>query len=809
MNRALYAQLQERLRTDDGVDEAHSKLVLAAAHGSASLERLLVSGNFQDAAEVAAPIKPKGVVLKSVSVAGFRGIGPRRTIELKPGPGLTLVLGRNGSGKSSFAEGLEVLLTGDCSRWIGRPKVWREGWQNMHGPDSPEVQAEFLLEGSPTPISIRRNWTSDKLEDGQLASSLTPGWDLALQTYRPFLSYSELAGLVNQEPSKLHDGLSAILGLGDLVECEKVLKEARLPREKEAKICTERAKTLQVRLDSVADTRAVVCRDALTGKKWKLDVIEEQLAGEGSEGLSELSNLRDLASLHVPDVAGVVAQLDQFQTRLVDSQSDRATNALETADLLEQALNWYTRHVIGDAVGDATCGAAPEGLACPVCGTLGALTHEWSSRTTAELERLRAAAVELQQIRRDQADLTRSAQALCAPPPTVLSATLPGFDLTLALERWMAWSAAPSDLVSIRGHLIQNRAALVEAVAPVVEQARTELDKRHSEWKPLALELASWLAQARMVEAERDIVKSLTSAEKWLKKISEDLRNERLQPVAQAAMGYYSQLRQDSNVLLHGIALEGVATQRRVALDVQVDDVGGAALGVMSQGELNALALSLFLPRATLPESPFRFVVIDDPVQAMDPAKVDGLARVLESAARTHQVVVFTHDARLFESVRRQAIDATVISVTRREKSIVELRVDLDPVSRSLSDAADLARTDKIDQKVAARVVPRFCRDAVEAALAEVVRRNMFALGRRHAEIEEQLGQAKTLNKLAALAFCGDSRRVPEAQNRIRNLGGGSWSTFASLNSGAHDAHIGDLESLVRDTRDLVACMRR
>ena len=70
-----------------------------------------------------------------------------------------------------------------------------------------------------------------------------------------------------------------------------------------------------------------------------------------------------------------------------------------------------------------------------------------------------------------------------------------------------------------------------------------------------------------------------------------------------------------------------------------VDGVAGAALGVMSQGELHALALSLFLPRATLAESPFRFVVIDDPVQSMDPARVDGLAKALEDIARTRQVL--------------------------------------------------------------------------------------------------------------------------------------------------------------------------
>ncbi len=52
-------------------------------------------------------------------------------------------------------------------------------------------------------------------------------------------------------------------------------------------------------------------------------------------------------------------------------------------------------------------------------------------------------------------------------------------------------------------------------------------------------------------------------------------------------------------------------------------------LGVMSQGELHSLALSLFLPRATVDESPFRFVLIDDPVQAWTRRRSTGWRRVL------------------------------------------------------------------------------------------------------------------------------------------------------------------------------------
>ena len=91
-----------------------------------------------------------------------------------------------------------------------------------------------------------------------------------------------------------------------------------------------------------------------------------------------------------------------------------------------------------------------------------------------------------------------------------------------------------------------------------------------------------------------------------------------------------------------------------VALKVTVDGKDAEALGVMSQGELHSLALSLFLPRATLPDSPFRFICVDDPVQSMDPARVEGLARVLpyligrrkgRQGADTRAVRMFPRDA--------------------------------------------------------------------------------------------------------------------------------------------------------------------
>src|ERR1700690_844898 len=80
--------------------EDATELLLAAFESEESLSGQL-SGEAAahpsaDPAGVAAP-EPAGAYLQSLTVSGFRGIGEPATLRLQPGPGLTVVVGRNGS----------------------------------------------------------------------------------------------------------------------------------------------------------------------------------------------------------------------------------------------------------------------------------------------------------------------------------------------------------------------------------------------------------------------------------------------------------------------------------------------------------------------------------------------------------------------------------------------------------------------------------------------------------------------------------------------------------------------------------------
>ncbi len=151
----------ERL-SDSGLPGRAEELVMAALLGDDELSAVL-SGNGETASQpipgpASEATEPASVYLRSVVVEGFRGIGPEAALRLEPGPGLIVVAGRNGSGKSSFAEAAELVLTGDNKRWSGRGPVWRAGWRNLHAPGKSRICVELAVDGQAGVTRVSREW---------------------------------------------------------------------------------------------------------------------------------------------------------------------------------------------------------------------------------------------------------------------------------------------------------------------------------------------------------------------------------------------------------------------------------------------------------------------------------------------------------------------------------------------------------------------------------------------------------------------------------------------------------------------------
>ncbi|MFF2088763.1 AAA family ATPase [Nocardia sp. NPDC058176] len=805
------------LAADPAVEERVAEFVLSALTEVDSDSAAIDSGD-------------TGVFLRSITVQGFRGIGAEATLRLNPGPGLTLVVGRNGSGKSSFAEAAEFALTGGNRRWDGRSTAWREGWRNLHEPELASIEVELLTTGAEPDLAISTRWDSRaELTDARWTERRgtappvpvdAAGRRQRLDLYRPFLSYSELGALVDGKPSDLFDALHRLLGLDELAGVAEQIRLRKLELERAVKDSRQDRLDLLTALADVDDDRARRVAELLRAPEPDLDAVAAAVAGSvvGADGPEAL---RAVLRLTLPDAAEVAAAAH----RLTDATADLTRHATTDAEADLRVLELLTSAREHVALA-GTC-------ACPVCGR-GDLDTDWLTAADLEIAHRGGRLAALRAARAEFDAALAAARALPTAVPAELASDRHGqADPTARIaashraagssdslterretvrglwSEWVALAAVEFD-DTLPDRISAVHAGLSAELAALQRDTRSELERLDAVWSPLVPRILAWLDPARAVAADADELRVVRKAADWLKSATATIRGERMRPLEETARWVWSTLRQQSNVELGAIRLQGNAgTARRVLLDVTVDEVDGAALGVMSQGELHALGLSLFLPRATVAHSPFRFVMIDDPVQAMDPAKVDGLARVLAEVARSRQVVVFTHDERLAEAVRRMQLDATVLEVQRRDRSVVEVRVTGDPVRRYLDDARSLLRTPQLPPAIADELVATCCRSAIEAAGLAKARRQLLALGLDHAEVERRVRNAHTTRAMITLAIMGTGARVDDLNKHLSAVGG-RWlvGVLRDATAGAHVPINRPMRELISDTERFITWLR-
>ncbi|MDR7304214.1 AAA family ATPase [Haloactinomyces albus] len=696
--------------------------------------------------------EPAGAFLSAIEVTGFRGVGPTATLELTPGPGLTIVAGRNGSGKSSFAEALELALTGYSYRWKKKNSVvWQQNWRNIHDGASPAIRVRLAEEGAgATTVGVDwpksamltecSTWTQRHGKSREAGTS-SLGWGNALELHRPILSYDELGGLLEAGPSELHDALANLLGLEQLSDATQRLRAAVKRLREPEKTAKSLREALIPHLEACTDERAVEVRELLRKRKPDLNRIQELVTGTGTRSDGALTRLQELAHAWVPPQQEVDDAVGALRSTLAE-ELILLENSLLGEDhrtvLLRQALEFQHQH-----------GETP----CPVCGE-GTLDDEWGKRVLAQLNEDEARLAAARQARDAVHHRARHLRELVARVPTPTAPRdIELSTLTRAQAAHARWMQPPDDNSALADHVAASYAELAEAVSALRDEAATALAEREDAWAPLAEQVATWLGHARTAHEQADTLARVKKAHTWLKGNSNDLRNQRLEPLAERAREIWAQLRQESNVDLGSITLEGSGPRRKVSLHADVDGEQTGALGVMSQGELHALALALFLPRATMPESPLRFVLLDDPVQAMDPTKVDGFVQVLSRIARDRQVIVFSHDDRLPEAARRTGAHARILEVTRGKGSVVTTTPGSDPAHHYIGDARALAKDPEVAPEVKARVLPGLCRMAVEAAARDVFLYRRYATGAAKVDTEDTWNATTRVKPRVSLAL--------------------------------------------------------
>lgn len=782
-----------------GLADRAKEFALAALDGSDSLAMLLSGGETAQPEIGTSPNAPvSSVWLERLRVAGFQGIGQQVEIEFSPQPGLTLLIGRNGAGKSSIAEALQIAITRTSSRWEGKTKAWKDGWRNLHAATEPFVETDFHIEDSAEPLIIRADWSgtssTPKVTARRGSTPVTDedlGWDEVLDVYRPFLAYTELGALLGGKSTVAHDALMRGLNLSELDSAIKALRAEASNRSRAWTAVLDRAEDLRSLLEQHDDPRAARCAAALSTREPQLQVIAEVLSGSDPKAAEDRETLRSGATTRPVDLQAVeraARELDEAAEGLAALQGTEAARDLGIAELLERAMTFHSHH------GDSTC---------PVCGD-GRLDGEWLERASHEERALRTRASAATSAERR---LELAQRALDQTLPTTLPPLGALVQLGIEVEgplRGLELLIAVRNISDDRERAAQaiDRATAVDAAFAAIRAAAEAAMQAHDDvWRELHPKVVAWFQIAREAEQEHRWYEPMKSAQKTLEEILDELRAERWAPIAASVVELWQELRINSNVEIGTPRLTGSGTSRRIDYELSVDGTENAALGVMSQGELTALALALFIPRVTLPDSPFKFLILDDPVQSMDMARVDGLARVLESLSKRHQIIVLTHDERLREALLRQQIPATVHRVSRAPDSVVTVRQVSTPWEMHLSDAFSLSAA-AVSADLARVSVPVLGRLAIESRCIHLIRGKVVSGGGSHDEADAVIADLPRLTDKVAYARFGESGRAGELYTELnRAWGGWSVGVLRACSEGSHGEFTGDARQLAKDVR--------
>ena len=607
--------------------------------------------------------------LTGIRVQGFRGIGRPAELTFPAGPGLTVIVGRNGSGKSSFAEAAEAALTGRNPRWDAMPTGWRDGWRNLHYDERTEASVDIHIAGDGGPTRISRRWVGESVRsargevvhpNGEVSPLRTLDWGENLVRYRPFLSYDELGRTVTGRAAELYDTLTALLGLTGLAEAERRLAKVcdGLVRRRDRP--SRRLRPLMDALGASNDPRAAQAVHVLSSPNMDLEFLRRIAADDGPSDPAQHVVLRRLRRLAVPErvlIGDVVNELRGAAMELAMAAGSKGDHAHGVVRLLEQALEHHKRH--------------PTETTCPTCSTTGVLGPDWVRRANAHLRALRpqaataSAAYERAETARDQARFLLSPMPSWLPPESELG------------QVWALWESGADieDLAELAEHVETVGRRLRAAAISARRDAAERLEDPTNGWAELAEELSEWLDDAQGAIEASETLSVVESALEWLTEYARSVRAERLGPVASQAEQVWFRLRQERHIDLQGMRLIGRGARRRVEVDVAVDGVEDqtSAPGLLSQGEFQALALSICLPRTLVNGNPFGFLLLDDPVQAMDTETVEGLASVLAEVGRHRQLIVFTHDTRLSDALRRLGLPADIRTINRDAMSNVWL----------------------------------------------------------------------------------------------------------------------------------------
>lgn len=620
--------------------------------------------------------------IRRLDVQGFRGIRQRNSL-LFDGKSI-LLFGENGTGKSSFVDAIEKLLTGKVSMLDGRGLGLSSDRQGPHILDGQYPTQVAIVFDDKLSTTLELSTVTGKLPASALAYVEAGSQNLFI------LRRQQLLNFIESQPKERYDLLRPFLPLGHIEEVEKTLEaaaemsgvEMQTSAQEVARIARDIRRLLEIPVSqplSLAHITEIANRRLTKISLPNIGSLEElPTAKKGiSKALSSFGDLTFQSSLNnaVQSLEELLESLAQIEIepflksveRLREREAKEARVFYEA--VLEQGLRWISDER------RTTCPLCeqpivPKQLESRVNERLSSFREILASRreVAGRLVNLQSSvksAVEaVTRAKRRVETLAdegrrKNIQSALEATDRALTSLSKGLDRELkhlevdSLRMLAAMVHERSSFVeSLKLHLAQMRSTLSSLPSASAALELLDLNERFDRLGELLPKLQEAQALAKQAEDRANVAR----------RVFEKIQTARKEEV-QAVLSELSQDIESMYTRLHpGESHGGVQLAVREAVPESVnlrssfygrDDEDPRAY--YSDAHLDTLGLSIFLAlrkwyRRQRPE--FDLMILDDVLTSVDSAHSVRLAELLLKEFQEYQILLTTHDRIWFEHLR-------------------------------------------------------------------------------------------------------------------------------------------------------------
>jgi DNA repair exonuclease SbcCD ATPase subunit len=325
-------------------------------------------------------------------------------------------------------------------------------------------------------------------------------------------------------------------------------------------------------------------------------------------------------------------------------------------------------------------GAAEEQQSCPVCGSeapdlRGRLQQLWSEKLQALVQQITTRMDELSAERKALQGIAAQHLRLGQAAEEIEQATIAARgQVAKILNRPLtadddATVLLVNELRQVESRLqqlaqgIQQRQQQLDAIEQAQVRVRLIRNYLHEDSKRQALEQVRNSDAFRTLEVQRarmaQLVEDVEAIKNAVAAATHEEAEAKLAAAEQFIDAYFRQMSRHAAVKRVKLAVTADKRTHRNAYEI-TDQDGIDLTPVLSQGDLNALALAIFLGLATAARdsSIFGCVLMDDPSQSLSSEHKKALARLLDHIAQHKKLIVATMDAEfhqyLMESITKE-----------------------------------------------------------------------------------------------------------------------------------------------------------